>query len=134
MNKDSIKNYLNKHSKPEDEYIIKSKYFEFYDKDGNLTASNDFPTFILIPNPNEFFNEQIIFITSKQKIDINNYITTEIKKINQNINITKIEVFKERIMSFLLRYYFISKKKYSLFFNSIEQNILYDIIKEIKEK
>ena len=50
-------------------------------------------------------------IQNKKKIDINNYITTEIKKINQNINITKIEVFKERIMSFLLRYYFISKKK-----------------------
>ena len=134
ISKDSIKNYLNNHSKWEDEYIIKNKYYELYGKDGNLTTVNDFPTFILIPNPSEFFNEQIIFITSKQKININNYITNEIKKINPNIIINKIEVFKERIVSILLRNYFISKKKYTLYFNAIEQKILYSIIKEIDEK
>ena len=134
INKDSIKNYLNNHSKLEDEYIIKNKYYEFYGKDGNLTTVNDFPTFILKPDPSEFFNEQIIFIASKQKININNYITNEIKKINPNIIINKIEVFKERTISFLVGNYFISKKKYTLYFNTIELRILYSIIKEIDEK
>ena len=134
LNNESIKNYLNTHSKKEDEYIIKNKFIEYYDKDGNRITFNDFPTFIIMPNPNQFFNEQIIFIASKQKVNIINYIINEIKKINSNVNIQKIEVFKERITSFILRNFFVSKKKYSLFFSSLENNILYDLIKEINEK
>ena len=133
MNKDTIKDYLIKNSKAEDEYIIKNKCYEFYGKDGSLTAFNDFPTFILMQNPIDS-NEQFICVSSKQKININNYITNEIKKINTNIIINKIEVFKERMVSFLLRHYFVLKKKYTLYFNAIEQNILKRIIEEINEK
>ena len=133
LNNESIKNYLNIHSKKEDEYIIKNKFIEYYDKEGNRIAFNEFPTFIINQNPNQFFNEQIIFISSKQKININNYIINEIKKINSNINIQKIEIFKERITSILLRSFFVSKKKYSLFLSSLDINILYNLIKEIKE-
>jgi hypothetical protein len=104
------------HSKAEDEYIIRNKYYEYYDKEGNIIIYNEFPTFIITPFPNEHFNEQIIFIPSKQKININNYIINEIKKINSNINLSEIEVFKERIASFFIRNYFISKKNIPYFF------------------
>ena len=102
MKNELIQNYLNMHSKAEDEYIIRNKYYEYFDKEGNIIIYNEFPTFIITPFPNEHFNEQIIFIPSKQKININNYIINEIKKINSNINLSEIEVFKERIASFFI--------------------------------
>lgn len=131
LNSDSIKSYLNTHSKADDEYIIKNKYYEFYNKDGNIVLFNDFPTFIITPVPNQFFNEQIIFITSKQKINICNYLINELKKIN--IDVKTIEIFKERINSFFLKNYFIAKKKYSLFLPSLDNNNLLNLIKDIEE-
>ena len=134
LNNESIKNYLITHSKKEDEYIIKNKFYEYYDKEGNRITFNEFPTFIIMSNPVQFFNEQIIFIESNQKINIYNYIINEIKKINENINLQKIEVFKERITSFILRNFFVSKKKYSLFLSSLDKDILFQLIKEIYDK
>ena len=133
MNSDSIKNFLNTYLKPEDEYIINNKYYKFYDKDGNVVSFNEFPTFIITPIPQQHFNEQIIMISSKKKLDINNFIINEIKKYNQNINIQKIEIFKERITSLLIQNYFVFKKKYSLFLSSIDKDILFNLIKQINE-
>ena len=134
INNDTIKNYLNIHSKKNDEYIIKNKYYEFYDNDGNVIEFNEFPTYIITSNHNEHFNEQIVMITSKNNINIINFIIDEIKKINSNINVEKIEIFKERITSFIIRNYFISKKRYSLFFSCMDKEIFFNLIKEIQEK
>ena len=131
LNKDSIKNYLNTLSKPEDEFIIRNKYVELYDKNGNIVLFNEFPTIILTSKPNQYFVEQIIFINSKQKININNYIINELKKLN--LKIDKIEVFKERVLSIIIRNYFIFKKKYTLYLSPIEKDILHNLIKNVKE-
>ena len=133
INSDGIKNFMNTYMKPEDEYIIRSKHYEFYDKDGNIIFFNEFPTFIITPIPNQYFDEQIIYISSTPKKDINNYIINEIKKNNQNINLEKIEVFKERVISFFIRSYFIFKKKFSLFLSPLHNDILLNLIKNINE-
>ena len=134
INSDEINNFINTYMKPEDEYIIKNKYYEFYDKDGDIIFFNEFPTFIITPIPNQNFKEQIIFINSKPQKDINNYIINEIQKYNQNINLKKVEIFKERVISFFKKNYFIFKKKYSIFLSPLDKDILFNLIKNIKEK
>ena len=129
LNSDSIKNYLDNHSKPADEYILKNKYYEYYDKDGNISSFYEFPTFMLAPIPDEHFNDQIFYVTS-EKIDVTSYLINEINKFN----VKSIEIFKERINSFLLRNYFITKKKFSLFLSPTEPNNYLELIKKIKEE
>ena len=131
LNSDSINNYINNNSKTDDEYIIKNKYYEYYDTGGNIDSFNEFPTFMISPLIIEDFDEKLFYITS-EKIDINNYIIKEMKKLK--IEVKTIEVFKERINSIFLRHYFISKKKYSLFLPPTETNKFFNLIKSIKEK
>ena len=128
INNDVIqKNYLNKKLKKEDEYIIKNKYYEIYDKDGQLFSYNEFPV-IISDNQNQISNEQIIYISLKQKINVNDYIINELQNINMKVS--KIEIFKERITSLLLQKFFIFKKKYTLYLSSsvIKDNLFQNIM------
>lgn len=132
MNNEIIQNnYLNKKVKKEDEYIIKNKYYEIYNRDGKLLSFNEFPV-IILDNQNHNSNEQIIYISLEQKMNINDYIINELQKLN--IKVFKIEIFKERITSILLQNFSIIKKKYTLYLSSsvIEDN-LNKYITQLKE-
>ena len=132
MNNEIIQNnYLNKKVKKEDEYIIKNKYYEIYDKDGKLFSFNEFPV-IISDNQNHNSNEQIIFISLEQKINVNEYIISELQKLNMKVS--KIEIFKERITSILLQNFFIFKKKYTLYLSSsVLKDNLYKYILQLEE-
>jgi hypothetical protein len=132
MNNEIIQNnYFNKKMKKEDEYIIKNKYYEIYNKDGKLLSFNEFPV-IISDNQNHTSNEQIIYISLKQKINVNDYIKNELQKLNMKVN--KIEIFKERITSILLQNFFIFKKKYTLYLSSsVNKENLNNYITQLEE-
>ena len=134
-----IQNYIKQNQEREKEYIIKYKYYEIYDKNGDMISSKNFPLIILSQkNDNMMINkrESIIQIYQEKKPKFDEYIINEIKTNfkDENIKIEKIEIFKERITSFLNETYFISKKKYSIYLPPIESKILYPLIQLIKNK
>ena len=130
-----IENYIKENHDKEKEYTFKYKYYEIFDKNGTLISSKSFPLIIISSQVNQNDNENLINIYKEKKPKFIEFIQSQIKTKfqNENLLISKIEIFKERIASLLLKTYFISKKKYSLYIPPIKSNILFSLIKFIEQ-
>ena len=130
-----IENYIKENHDKEKEYTFKYKYYEIFDKNGTLISSKSFPLIIISSQVNQNDNENLINIYKENKPKFIEFIQSQIKTKfqNENLLISKIEIFKERIASLLLKTYFISKKKYSLYIPPIKSNILFSLIKFIEQ-
>ena len=130
-----IENYIKENHDKEKEFTFIYKYYEIFDKDGTLIYSKSFPLIIISSCDNQNNNENLIYINQEKKPKFIEFIQNQIKSNfqNENIIISKIEIFKERITSLLLNTYFISKKKYSLYIPPIKANILFPLIKLVEQ-
>ena len=128
-----IENYTKNNEEKDKEYKLIYKYYELFDQDGTVISTKCFPL-ISISQEKENDNNNIINFYEEQKPKFTEYIINQINKYfdKENIAILKIEIFKERIMSFLLKTYFISKKKYSLYLSPINSENLSSLIKFIE--
>ena len=134
-NNEIIENYLKENQGKEKEYTIKNQYYEIFDINGTLKSSKNFPL-IIVSHTRENQNDNLINIYKEIKPKFLEYIQSQINSnlSKDNLNISKIEIFKERITSLILKNYFISKKKYSLYFPQMEANALFPLIKFIEDK
>ena len=134
-NNEIIENYIKENQEREKEYTIKYKYYEIFNMNGTLIYSKSFPL-ITISQTRENQNGSFINIYQEIKPKFIDYIQLKINLnfSRDNLTIHKIEIFKERLTSLLLKNYFIAKKKYSLYFLPIESNILFPLIKFIGDK
>ena len=130
--KEIIENYIKENEKREKEFKIYYKFYEIYNKKGTLILTKTFPLIIISQLDNN--NENIININPEKKLKFTEYILNEIKKNfnEEKIVITKIEIFKERVLSFLLNTFFITKKKYTLYISLIDYKSLIPFIEFIE--
>ena len=130
------KKYIQENKEKEKEYIIKYKYYEIFDKSGEETSTKCFPLIIISPKLNNIKNNNIIiYINQEKKQKFIDFISTEINSnfTEEKIIISKIEIFKERITSFLFNTFFISKKKYTLYISSIKYQTLFNLIEFFRQ-
>ena len=128
--KEIIENYIKENK--EKEFKIYYKFYEIYNKEGTLILTKTFPLVIISDLNNN--NENIIYINPEKKVNITDYILNEIKSNfnEEKIVITKIEIFKERVLSFLLNTFFVNKKKYTLYISSVDYKSLIPFIEFIE--
>ena len=131
-NLETIENYIKENKEKEKEYNINYKYYEIFDKNGTQKSFKTFPIILISPSQ-ENQNEKLIHVYQEKKPNFLEYIQTQINSnfIKDNLNITKIEIFKERITSLLLKTYFVSRKKYSLYFPPIKASVLFPLMELI---
>ena len=133
-----IENYIKENKDKVKEYKINFKYYEIFDNEGTQTLLKCFPLIIISPKRNDTNNNpnpNIINIYQEKNQKFIEYILTEINThfSPEKISLSKIEIFKERISSFLLSTFFISKKKYTLYITSITYQILINLVEFLKE-
>ena len=130
-----IDNYLNGNKEKEKEYKINIKYYEIFDKEGTQILTKCFPLIITSSKKNEINNNSIINIFKEKNPKFIDYILAEINSnfSNEKITISKIEIFKERITSFLLSSFVTSKKKYTLYISFITYQTLFALIEFIEQ-
>ena len=131
LRKSNISNFLENHTNLNDDYILIDQEYQIFDKTGNILTNVEFP--ICINTKISLMDENIFIINEpKNKINLNNLVVSEITQINKNIKINYTEIFKEREISLLTKYFFVSKKRYSIFIYPLEKKILLDLISKIK--
>ena len=133
-NNEIIENYIKDNNEKEKVYKIKYKYYEIFDKDGTLISSKTFPL-IIISQQQENEDKNYINIYLEKKPNFKDYILNLFNTnfAQETIKISKIEIFKERIASFLLKTYFIFKKRYSIYLSRISSENLFTLIKFIEK-